>query len=119
MHLWATREGRTELLMAGLRVMMGAIFLAVWADNVIKGLYTPDGWAEFVQGYADTTKVGLYADVLNSVMIPNAAAFAYGQLAIELLVFGAVPGARPVHARVGPAGGALPAEPADRHFRDR
>jgi uncharacterized membrane protein YphA (DoxX/SURF4 family) len=88
MHLWATREGRTELLMAGLRVMMGAIFLAVWADNVIKGLYTPDGWAEFVQGYADTTKVGLYADVLNSVMIPNAAAFAYGQLAIEFLVFG-------------------------------
>ena len=88
MQLWATREGRTELLMAGLRVMMGAIFLAVWSDNLAKGFYSPNGWADFVQGYADTTKVGAYADLLNSVMIPNAAVFAYGQFAIELVVFG-------------------------------
>lgn len=88
MHLWATREGRTELLMAGLRIMMGAIFLAVWSDNLIKGFYSSSGWADFVQEYADTTKVGLYADLLNSVMIPNSAVFAYGQLVIELVVFG-------------------------------
>ncbi len=88
MQLWATREGRTELLMAGLRVMMGAIFLAVWSDNLAKGFYSPNGWADFVQGYADTTKVGAYADLLNSVMIPNSAVFAYGQFAIELVVFG-------------------------------
>jgi len=88
MHLWATREGRTELLMAGLRVMMGAIFLAVWSDNLIKGYYSPSGWADFVQQYADTTKVGAYADLLNSVMIPNSAAFAYGQFGVELVVFG-------------------------------
>jgi len=88
MHLWATREGRTELLMAGLRVMMGAIFLAVWSDNLIKGYYSPGGWADFVQRYADTTKVGAYADLLNSVMIPNSTVFAYGQFGVELVVFG-------------------------------
>ena len=88
MSLWSSRERRTELLMTCLRVMMGAIFLAVWSDNLIKGYYSPSGWADFVQHYADTTKVSLYADVLNNVMIPHAAVFAYGQFAIELIVFG-------------------------------
>lgn len=88
MSLWNTRERRTEFLMAGLRIIMGAIFLAVWADNLIKGFYSPSGWADFVQHYADTTKVSLFADLLNNVMIPNAWVFAYGQFAIELVVFG-------------------------------
>ena len=88
MKMWATREKRGELMLACLRVLMGAIFLAVWSDNLIKGYYSSDGWAEFVQGYADTTRLGLYADVLNSVMIPNATLFAYGQFAIEFVVFG-------------------------------
>lgn len=88
MRLWATRESRSELMLVVLRVLMGAIFLAVWSDNLVKGYYTPDGWADFVQQYADTTKVGLYADLLNDVLIPNAAMFAYGQLVIELVVFG-------------------------------
>jgi uncharacterized membrane protein YphA (DoxX/SURF4 family) len=68
--------------------MMGALFLAVWAENLGKGLYTPDGWADFVQNYADTTKVGIYATVLNDYLIPNSTLFAYGQLAIEFVVFG-------------------------------
>lgn len=88
MKLWATRDTRTELLMACLRMLMGAIFLAVWSDNLVKGYYSPGGWADFVQHYADTTKVSLYGDVLNSVMIPNATVFAYGQFGIELVVFG-------------------------------
>jgi thiosulfate dehydrogenase (quinone) large subunit len=87
-RLWATREARSELMMAFLRVVMGVIFLAVWSDNLIKGYYSSDGWADFVQRYADTTKVGLYADVLNNVMIPNSAVFAYGQFVIEFVVFG-------------------------------
>jgi uncharacterized membrane protein YphA (DoxX/SURF4 family) len=85
---WATRETRTELLMACLRVAMGAIFLAVWSDNLIKGYYSPGGWADFVQHYADTTKVSLYADILNKVMIPNSTVFAYGQFGMEFVVFG-------------------------------
>jgi len=88
MGMVSTREGRTELLMAGLRIMMGAIFLAVWADNLRKGFYTPDGWAEFVQKYADTTESVVYADLLKEWMIPNAALFAYGQLVMEFVVFG-------------------------------
>lgn len=89
MGLLGTRERRTEFLMACLRVLMGGIFLAVWADNLRKGFYTPDGWADFVQNYADTTRVGLYRTMLEEVMIPNAALFAYGQLVVELVVMGA------------------------------
>lgn len=88
MKLWMTRETRSELMLTGLRVLMGVIFLAVWSDNLAKGYYSGDGWADFVQQYADTTKVGLYADLLESAMIPNAALFASGQFAIELVVFG-------------------------------
>lgn len=88
MSLLSTREGRNELLLACLRIMMGLIFLAVWADNLAKGFYTPDGWADFVQKYADTTRVGMYASVLNDYLIPNATLFAYGQLVVEFLVFG-------------------------------
>ena len=88
MKLWSRRETRTEFLMACLRVVMGAIFLSVWSYNLSKGFYSPGGWADFVQNYADTTKVGLYADLLNKVMIPHAAVFAYGQFAIEFTVFG-------------------------------
>jgi uncharacterized membrane protein YphA (DoxX/SURF4 family) len=88
MSLWSTRESRNELLLACLRIMMGVIFLAVWSDNLIKGFYSPSGWADFVQNYADTTKVSLFADLLNNVMIPNSWVFAYGQFAIEFVVFG-------------------------------
>jgi hypothetical protein len=88
-RLWATRESRDQLMLACLRILMGGIFLAVWSDNLIKGYYSPSGWADFVQRYADTTKVGIYGKVLNDVLIPNAAVFAYGQFAFELVVFGA------------------------------
>jgi uncharacterized membrane protein YphA (DoxX/SURF4 family) len=88
MSLWSTRESRNELLLAGLRIMMGMIFVAVWADNLAKGFYTPDGWADFVQNYADSTRVGLYATILSDYMIPNSALFAYGQLVVEFLIFG-------------------------------
>jgi len=88
MDLLRTRADRSQFLIACLRILMGAVFLAVWADNLAKGFYSPSGWADFVQRYADTTKVGLYADLLNNVMIPNATLFAYGQMGIELVVFG-------------------------------
>jgi uncharacterized membrane protein YphA (DoxX/SURF4 family) len=88
MSLWNTRERRSELLLACLRIMMGVVFLAVWSDNLAKGFYTPEGWASFVQHYADTTKVAVYATVLNDYMIPNSALFAYGQLVVEFVVFG-------------------------------
>ena len=30
MSLWSTRERRTQLMMACLRILMGVIFLSVW-----------------------------------------------------------------------------------------
>jgi uncharacterized membrane protein YphA (DoxX/SURF4 family) len=88
MSLWSTRESRNELLLASLRIAMGAIFLAVWSDNLIKGFYSAHGWAHFVQHYADTTKVAPYGWVLNHVLIPHAALVAPAQFAMELVVFG-------------------------------
>ena len=88
MRLWATRETRSGLLLALLRMLVGVIFLSVWAYNLSKGYYSSAGWAHFVQHYADTTKLGLYTDFLNKVMIPNAAILAPGQFTIELVVFG-------------------------------
>ncbi len=112
MKLWATRESRTELLMACLRVVMGVIFLSVWSYNLTKGYYSPSGWAHFVQHYADTTKVSAYAHLLDSVMIPHANLFARGQFAIEFVVFGLFLVLGAVHAGLGSAGVAVPAEPA-------
>jgi thiosulfate dehydrogenase [quinone] large subunit len=86
--LWSTRESRSELLLACLRIMMGAVFLAVWSDNLVKGFYSAHGWAHFVQHYADTTKLAPYAWVLDHVLIPHAAVVAPAQFAIELVVFG-------------------------------
>lgn len=86
MSLWSTRERRSELMLACLRITIGAIFLAVWSFNLQKGFYSPHGWAHFVQHYADTTTFGPYRTFLNDVMIPNADIVARGQFAMELVV---------------------------------
>ena len=88
MSLWTTRESRSELLLACLRILMGVIFLAVWSFNLRKGFYSPSGWAHFVQHYADTTTFGPYRTLLNDVLIPNAAIAARAQFAMESVVFG-------------------------------
>ena len=82
--MWRTRERRSELLLAGLRILMGVIFLAVWSYNLQKGFYSPHDWAHFVQHYADTTTFGPYRTFLNHVMIPNAAVAARAQFMLEL-----------------------------------
>ncbi|MGD0997265.1 MAG: DoxX family protein [Thermoleophilia bacterium] len=80
------REHRAFVALACLRVLMGAIFLAVWGDNLAKGLYSGSGWHGFVGHYADTTKVGAYGAFLRDVMLPHASLIAPGQLVVELLV---------------------------------
>ena len=82
------REYRAYLALACLRILMGAIFLAVWGDNLAKGLYSGSGWHDFVGHYAGTTRVGVYAALLRHVMLPHASLFAPGQLVVELLVGG-------------------------------
>ena len=86
MALWDTREHRIEFLLACLRVLMGVIFLSVFSYNLSKGYYSPRGWADFVQRYADTTELGAYRSFLNDVMIPNAAIAARAQFVLELIV---------------------------------
>ena len=89
MKLWATRETRAELMMAFLRVVMGVIFLAVWSDNLIKGYYSSRRLGRTSSSTTRTRpRSGLYADLLNHVMIPHSAVFASGQFAIEFVVFG-------------------------------
>ncbi len=80
------REHRAYLALACLRILMGAIFLAVWGDNLAKGLYSGSGWHRFVSHYAATTKVGAYGAFLRHVMLPHSSLVAPGQLVIELLV---------------------------------
>ena len=53
------REHRAYLALAFLRVLMGVIFLAVWGDNLAKGLYSGSGWHTFVGHYAATTRIGM------------------------------------------------------------
>jgi uncharacterized membrane protein YphA (DoxX/SURF4 family) len=82
------RASRQGLVLALLRILMGAMFISVWADNLRKDLYTPDGYRDFVTGLADKTAVTFYGDFIREVVAPNAAAFAYGQLVLELVVMG-------------------------------
>ena len=80
------REHRAYLALAFLRVLMGVIFVAVWGDNLAKGLYSGSGWHDFVARYAATTKIGAYGAFLRHVMLPHAALIGPGQLVVELLV---------------------------------
>ncbi len=80
------REHRAYLALAFLRVLMGVIFLAVWGDNLAKGLYSGSGWHTFVGHYAATTRIGVYGSFLRHVMLPHAGLVAPGQLVVELLV---------------------------------
>ena len=84
----SSRARRQGLILAVLRILMGGMFLAVWAENLRKELYTPDGYREFISDLADKTDVAFYGDFINKVVVPNAALFAYGQLGLELVVMG-------------------------------
>jgi uncharacterized membrane protein YphA (DoxX/SURF4 family) len=77
------------VVLALLRILMGGMFLAVWADNLRKHLYTPSGYRDFVGDLADKTQVTFYGDFIREIVVPNAALFARGQLVLELVVMGA------------------------------
>jgi uncharacterized membrane protein YphA (DoxX/SURF4 family) len=49
----APRSRSTEIVLAGFRVMLGLLFLTVWASNLDKGLYGADEYAALIDGYAD------------------------------------------------------------------
>ena len=80
-------ESRTRLMVAWLRVAMGALFLAVWVSNLVKGLYGAE-YVPFLEGWADQASLGFYADFIRNVVIPNADFFRILQLVTELVVMG-------------------------------
>lgn len=82
------RARRISVVLALLRILMGAIFVAVWTENLRKDLYTPDGYREFTTDLAQQTDVTWYGDFILEFVAPNAAVFAYGQLVLELVVMG-------------------------------
>jgi uncharacterized membrane protein YphA (DoxX/SURF4 family) len=82
------RARRMSFVLALLRILMGAMFVAVWAENLRKDLYTPDGYRDFITDLAQQTDITWYGDFILEFVAPNAAVFAYGQLVLELVVMG-------------------------------
>jgi uncharacterized membrane protein YphA (DoxX/SURF4 family) len=80
----ASRSRRTEIVMAGLRVMLGVLFLTVWGSNVNKGLYGPDQYAALIRLYAEEGQApGLWKDLMR-VIADGASVFSKLQLVTEL-----------------------------------
>lgn len=72
--------------LAGLRIMMGLLFLTTWVANLQKGFYTPDGLQHFfTQVYPQShNPIAPYAAFINNVLLPARAIFAPFQLVAEL-----------------------------------
>lgn len=91
----ALRSRGTEFAFAGLRVLLGLLFLTVWASNLHKGLYKPDGYERLIRRYVIEGKApGPWKDVMRMVA-DHASLFARVQLVSEislglLLVAGAL-----------------------------
>jgi len=81
-------DHRRGYMLAALRILIGAIFIAVWAENLTKGYYSPDGYADFLRSYTDGASLGFYKAFIDGFVIPNAAFFAYVQLVLEIVVMG-------------------------------
>jgi hypothetical protein len=66
------------------RVMLGLLFLSVWASNLNKGLYGAGDYATLINGYAeDGDAPGFWKEIMRFVA-DNAGLFSKLQLAAEL-----------------------------------
>ena len=80
----ASHPRRTELVMAGLRVTLGVLFLTVWASNLDKGLYNAGEYAALIRSYIDEGNApGLWKDLMG-VIADGASVFSKMQLVTEL-----------------------------------
>lgn len=78
------RPRRTEIVMAGLRLTLGVLFLTVWASNLDKGLYGADQYAALIRTYIDEgDSPGLWKDLM-AVVGDGASVFSKMQLVTEL-----------------------------------
>jgi len=79
---------RRARVLALVRIFLGVLFIATWIENLAKGLYGGQKYADFVQGYADTTWVPGMGWFIESIVVPNAGLFSKGQMVVELVVMG-------------------------------
>jgi uncharacterized membrane protein YphA (DoxX/SURF4 family) len=80
----APRSRGAEITLAGLRVLLGIMFLTVWGSNLHKGLYSPGAYAGLIRGYAAHGDApGLWKEMMRFVA-DHAAVFARLQLIGEL-----------------------------------
>lgn len=80
----APRSRRTEIVMAGLRITLGALFLTVWGSNVNKGLYGADEYAALIRSYIDEGDAPGPWKELMDVVADGAPVFSKLQLVTEL-----------------------------------
>ncbi len=79
---------RRGYLLALARIFLGVLFLETWVENLVKGLYWTNGYADFIRNYADKNVLPLYPTILDRVVIPHAAFFSKAQMFTELVIIG-------------------------------
>jgi uncharacterized membrane protein YphA (DoxX/SURF4 family) len=84
-----TSQPKTPLYwLALLRIMIGLLFVTTWVNNLIEGLYTPEGLLRlFTEVYPQSENpLGFYAAFINNVILPVRGLFAPFQMVTELLL---------------------------------
>jgi uncharacterized membrane protein YphA (DoxX/SURF4 family) len=73
---------------AGLRMMLGVMFLTTWGFNLLEGFYTPDGLLRFFTELFPQSEnpLAVYAAFINGVILPIRTVFAPFQLIAEGLL---------------------------------
>jgi thiosulfate dehydrogenase [quinone] large subunit len=80
----ATSTPDPILLLAVLRLTLGALFVWVFFENLGKGLYTPDGYASLIRYYAEKGTAPSAWKAVMRFMADGAALAAPAQAVIEL-----------------------------------
>jgi NADH:ubiquinone reductase (H+-translocating) len=88
-HSDPSAQPKTPLYwLALLRIMIGLLFLTTWVNNLIEGLYTPDGLVRlFTEVYPQSENpLAFYAAFIENVILPVRAVFAPFQMVSELML---------------------------------
>ena len=86
----APRSRGAGITLSGMRILLGVLFLTVWASNLHKGLYGPGPYAGLIRGYAaDGNAPGLWKEMMGFIA-DHASVFArlqfVGELALGVLL---------------------------------
>ncbi len=80
----ANEAQRLRQIVVILRVVLGIIFLVTWWENLQKGLYQGENFANFINWLADGHPIGFYGAFLTGVIVPMASVFGPFQMITEL-----------------------------------